>query len=704
MKKIFYLIACFSVACSTTPTGSAQRDSSAFPVAEVHPVKLEKHGDVRVDDYFWLKERENPKVLAYLNAENAYANAVLKDTEKLQDKLFEELKGRIKQDDSTPPSQEGDYFYYRRYETGKEYPIHCRRRGEAGPEEIILDVNQLSQGQGFLSVTGLTVSPDGKTLAYAIDTVGRRIYTLRFKDLTTGKDLADEIKDVTGNMAWATDNRTIFYTKQDLTTLRSQWVYRHKLGDKSDVLVYDEKDETYRVVVYPSRSDKFIFITSDSTMSQEVRYIDAMKPEGKFIVFQPRQRGLEYEVEDGGDRFFIKTNHQARNFKLVEAPYGKTGLANWKTVVPHRTDTLLYTFAAFKNQLVLQERNKGLGRLHVIDRKTKKSVFPSFHDPVYTVNIGENQVFDPTFVRYEYESMTTPYSVYDYDFKTAKHTLKKRDEVGGGFNPDHYVSKRIFAKAKDGVSIPISLVHRKTNELGASAPLLILGYGSYGYSMDPDFSSNIISLLDRGFVFAMAHVRGGSEMGRQWYEDGRQGKKKNTFTDFIAATEALHQAGISSPRHTYALGGSAGGLLMGAIINMRPELYNGIVADVPFVDALTTMLDTSIPLTTGEFDEWGNPAQKKAYEYIKSYSPYDNVAKRAYPHMLVTTGLHDSQVQYWEPAKWVAKLRANKTDQNILIFKTEMEAGHGGKSGRFDRLKEIATRYAFLLKLENKLH
>ncbi len=711
MRKLLCFAALLSstsfLSCSSKPAiESAQAQVAAKPpVAEKQATKLEKHGDIRIDDYFWMKDRENPKVASHLNAENAYVKSVMKPLEPLQEKLFAELKSRIKPDDSSAPVKEGEYYYYRRFEAGKEFPIFCRKKGEAGTEEVILDVNKRFTGQGFLSVSNVVVSPDARLLAFAEDTVGRRIYTIRFIDLASGEVLKDIIPDVTGNLAWSADSKTIFYSKQDLTTLRSQWIYRHQIAQApnvKDALVFHEKDETFNVQVQSSLSQKFIFIYSHSTVSQETRYLDARQPTGEFKVFQPRKRGLEYSVEDGGDRFYVRTNHKAENFRLMEVPYKNTSLSAWKDVVPHRKDTLISNFAVFKNHLVLQERNNGLTRLNVIERATKKSFLPTFHDPVFTVFIGDNREYDTNVLRYDYESMTTPFTVYEFNFADHKHKLIKQNEIPGGFSSADYVSQRIFANAKDGTMVPISLVYRKSTSLSAATPLLVYGYGSYGYSMEPDFNLNELSLLDRGFVYAIAHVRGGSEMGRSWYLNGRQDKKLNTFTDFISATEALHTKGISSPAHTYAMGGSAGGLLIGSVMNMRPDLYNGMIALVPFVDVVTTMLDTSIPLTTGEFDEWGNPAEKKAYTYIKSYSPYDNVEAKAYPNLLVMTGFHDSQVQYWEPMKWVAKLREKKTDQNLLLFQTNMEAGHGGKMGRFERLKETALRYAFLLMLEGK--
>jgi oligopeptidase B len=672
------------------------------PVAKQIPKVLKKHGDLRTDSYFWLQERENPEVKAYLDAENDYTRAAMKSEQKIQATLLEELKGRIKQDDSTVPQKRGGFYYYTRFESGKEFPIHCRKRIENGAqEEILLDSNQLAHGQSYFQVTGFQVSPDETILAYSVDTVGRRVSTIYFKDLTSGNLLEDKIPEVTGNMAWASDNKTLFYTKQNPKTLRSEWVYRHQLGQKKPRLVFHEKDPAFGLYVNRSLAENFIFITASSTLTTEQWYLDASRPDKSFQVFERRRRGHEYKAVDGGDRFFVLTNDKAKNFRVMEAPLGKTARKNWKPVVPHRPDVLITDLTVFLNHLVLDERHKGLTRILVLNRHDKSERIVPFQEEVYLASVGRQLEYDAEWLRIDYESMTTPESVYEYNLSTGVLELRKRQEVLGGFKPENYESKRLFACGHDGVPIPVSLVYRKSFAHGPRRPLLIHGYGAYGWSMEPYFSGSIVSLLDRGFVHAIAHVRGGSEMGRAWYEDGRQQKKMNTFRDFIAVTEFLHSRGFSSPAHTYASGGSAGGLLMGVVMNMRPDLYNGIVADVPFVDVLTTMLDKDIPLTTGEFDEWGNPAKKADYDYMKSYSPYDNVGVESLPSLLVTTGFHDSQVQYWEPAKWVAKIRKNKTeDSGLVLLHTEMSAGHGGKSGRFARLEQVALEYAFLLKLE----
>ena len=691
-----------SLDASPTPQSGPQP-----PVAAEVPYQHTMHGDVRQDPYFWLKQREEKRVLDHLHTENAYADAVLQPTVALQAKLFAEMKGRIQQDDATYPAPDGAYAYFVRYETGKEYPIYCRHKTTTppGPAEVILDSNELARSHAYFSVRGARVSPDHRTLAYATDTVGKRIYTLHFKDLVSGKTLPDTVPAMTGNFAWANDNRTLFYSRQHPETLRAEKVLRHELGKADDTLVYEEKDDTFGVHVQRGQAGKHLFVVSASTLSTETRFLPADQPLGQWQVLEPRAKNHEYQVHDGGDEFYVLTNLNAKNFRLMVTPAtvpakGRMGRQAWREVVAHRKETLLEDALVLQGHVVLQERSRGLSQIQVLDRKSKRGKHLAFADPVYVASIGENLAYATDQLRYDYESMTTPGSVYDYDLGTGKAVLRKQRLVPGGFDAANYVSQRLFASARDGAQVPISLVHRKDLRIGAATPLLVYGYGSYGYSMDPTFNGNLVSLLDRGFVYAIAHVRGGSEMGRAWYENGRQGKKKNSFTDFVAVTEHLHAKGTSTPAHTYAMGGSAGGLLVGAVMNLRPDLYQGIVAQVPFVDVVTTMLDASIPLTTAEYDEWGNPNDKAAYAYIKSYSPYDNVAAKAYPNVLVTTGLHDSEVQYWEPAKWVARLRKLNTGASLVLLKTEMAAGHGGKSGRFERLKLWALQYAFLLRLE----
>ena len=672
------------------------------PAAGKIPYSLEKHGDVRVDDYYWMRDRKDPKVIKYLKDENVYTDGVLKHNEALQSRLFDEMKARIKEDDSSVPFKYGDYYYYKRYEKGFEYPIYARKKGALdAKEEILLNVNEIAKGQAYCKVGFPAIRPDHRMIAYAVDTKGRRFYTIYFKDLWTGKLYGETIADTAGNMEWANDNKTLFYVKQDTETLRWNRVLKHELGYRKSREVYFESDDTFELSIAKSNTEKYIFIRTGATLSTEYRLIDADKPSAEPVIFYPRQPKLEYDVADGGDVFYVSNNDNARNFKLSIAPVGKTGKANWTDLVPHREDTLLENMEVFEKWLVLKEKKDALDRLHVINRRTREEHLIAFDEPVYTAALGENFEYKTDTVRFNYESMTTPHSVYDYKMPSRERVLMKRQEVLGGFKPEDYASERLWFTARDGEKVPMSIVYKKgINISSGTAPVYIYSYGSYGYSTDPDFDSLRLSLLDRGFIYAVPHIRGGSEMGRRWYEEGRQLKKKNTFYDFIDATQYLVDRGYTAPRHIYAEGGSAGGLLMGAVLNMAPGLYNGVIAAVPFVDVLTTMLDPNIPLTTGEYDEWGNPNVKEYYDYIKSYSPYDNVEKKDYPNILVTTGLNDSQVQYWEPAKWVAKLRANKTDKNILLLKTDMDVGHGGKSGRFEAIKLVALEYAFVLDLE----
>lgn len=680
-----------------------QRDRvPAPPIAAVRPTELTAHGQVRVDDYYWLRERDNPEVMAYLEAENEYTQAVMAPTEALQEGLFQEIKGRIKQTDSTAPAREGDYLYYTRYEDGKEYPIHCRRRGSMDrAEEVILDVNILAEGYGFCQVGSWKVSPGQNILAYAVDTQGRRIFTMRFRDLDTGQDLEDAIAEVTPNLAWAEDNQTLFYTRQDPVTLRWCRVHRHGLGDDptQDELVYEEQDDTYSCHVRKTRSRKYILLGSSQTLSTEYRYLRADDPRGEFALFEPRQRDHEYHVDHAGDHFYIRTNLAARNFRLMKAPVGSTDQHHWQEVIGHRGDVLLSDFDVFSDHLVVSERSEGLIQIRIIPSTGTGEHYLDFGEPAYDAYVGANAVFDTQLLRYVYSSMTTPMSDYDYDMDTRDKELVKQEEVQGDFDPARYETQRVWAPAADGERIPISIVHRRGLQRDGSNPLLLYAYGSYGASTDASFRPDRLSLLDRGFAYAIAHVRGGQELGRHWYEDGKLLKKKNTFTDFIACAEYLVGKGYTQQDRLFALGGSAGGLLMGAVYNMRPELFHGLVGAVPWVDVVTTMLDDSIPLTTSEYDEWGNPNEREYYDYMLSYSPYDNVAAKDGPHLLVLAGLHDSQVQYCEPAKWVAKLRARKTDSNRLLLKTEMQAGHGGPSGRYRQYRETALIYAFMLDL-----
>lgn len=671
-----------------------------YPHPDKNPHRLEKHGDIRQDDYYWLKERENPKVISYLKAENDYTDRVMAPVKDLEAKLFTELKSRVKEDESSVPVKSHGYYYYGRYEIGQQYPLYARKKGSLdAKEEMLLNVPELAKGHSFYQSTGPMMSPNQNIMAYAVDTVGRRFFTVYFKDLKTGKMLLDKISDVSPNLVWSSDNETVFYTQQHPETLRTEKVFRYSLKTHKSEEVYFEKDETYSVHVYKSLSEKFIYIASYSTLTTEVQYLPANKPFEKFKVFNKRKRGHEYSVGDGDNAFYIVTNNKAKNFKLMTTDLAHTEEKNWKEVIGHREDTYLQDVTVFKHYLVLEERKNGLTQLHITDRHGGSSYYIPFADQSFMAGVGDNREYDTDTLRFEYESMRLPPSVFDINLVSHKQELKKTHEVPN-YNPENYRTERIFITARDGVKVPVSLIMKKDYHKDGSAPLLIYGYGSYGANMDPWFSSDVFSLVDRGFVFARAHIRGGSEMGRDWYDTGRTLHKKNTFFDFIDATDALVKERYAHPKKLYAMGGSAGGLLMGAVMNLRPELYHGVVAQVPFVDVITTMLDDSIPLTTGEYDEWGNPNEKQYYDYIKTYSPYDNVVDAKYPNVLVTTGLHDSQVQYWEPAKWVPKLREHNKGNSVILLKTDMDAGHGGASGRFDQLKETATEYAFILMLE----
>lgn len=672
------------------------------PMAKMVPTKLEKHDHIRMDNYYWLRERENPEVIKYLKVENDYTKTVMAHTEGLEQVLFEEIKGRVKQTDMSVPYKLDDYYYYTRYEEGKEYPVYCRKKASLeSTEELMIDGNALAEGHEYFSIGSYVVSAGQDILAYAVDTVGRRIYSIYFKNLTTGELLPDVIPHTTGNMDWADDNATVFYSKQDPDTLRSYQIYRHVLGTDpiQDQLVYEEADETFSVQVFKTKSKQYLMIASFQTLSSEYRYVDAQNPTGPFTVFVPREHEHEYEVDHYQDRFYIRTNDHAKNFRLMTTPTTATGKEHWQEVVPHRQDVLLEDFELFRDHLVLEERKQGLVHIRIIPWGGGEEHELDFGEPAYLTYLSDNYEFNTPILRFAYTSMTTPNSIYDYDMVAREKALLKQEEVLGGFDLTNYQTERQHARADDGTEIPISLVYRKGITKDGQNPLLLYGYGSYGLSMDASFSSPRVSLLDRGFVFAIAHIRGGEELGRSWYEDGKLLNKQNTFTDFIACAEYLIREQYTNRDKIFAMGASAGGLLMGAVINKRPDLFQGIVAQVPFVDVITTMLDPTIPLTTGEYDEWGNPNQKEYYDYIVLYSPYDNVEAKAYPHLLVTTGLHDSQVQYWEPAKWVAKMRAVKTDSHRLLLKTNMDAGHGGASGRFQRYKELAFQYTFLLDL-----
>lgn len=672
------------------------------PSAKIIPQELSIHGDTRVDNYYWLNNPDDPEVISYLEAENAYTGAMLKHTEAFQEKLYNEIVGRIKQDDQSVPTLDNGYYYYSRYEEGKEFPIYCRKKGNLeSEEEIMLDVNQMAEGYGYYSVSGLSVSPDNVYLAFGVDTISRRKYTLHFKNLETGEILPQSIPLTNGYAVWANDNRTVFYTSKDDVTLRSDRVWRYTTGeDISDRKeIYYEPDETFAVGVGKTKSKKYIGIQSSSTLSEEMRFVEANNPMGEFKVFHPREKNLEYSVDHFENKFLIRTNYNAENFRVMETSENKTGKTDWKEFIPHREDVLLTDIQVFKDYFVLSERKNGLTQIRIMPWDKTEEFYIDFGEETYSAYSMNMPDFDSKLLRYYYSSLTTPGSTFEYNMETRDKVLLKQEEVLGGFNANDYEAKRLYAPAEDGTMIPVSIVYKKGIVLDGNNPTLLYGYGSYGFSQDARFSSARLSLLDRGFVYAIAHIRGGQEMGRYWYEDGKLLKKKNTFTDFIDCAEFLIAENYTNSSVLFAEGGSAGGLLVGAVANMAPELFKGILAGVPFVDVVTTMLDESIPLTTSEYDEWGNPNDSVYYTYMLSYSPYDNVEAKAYPAMLVTTGLHDSQVQYFEPAKWVAKLRAMKTDNNPLLLHTNMEAGHGGAAGRFRRLRDVAMEYAFMFDL-----
>lgn len=700
-------------ACGETTEPETQNQTDMYdkmtatpPVAEKQPKEMTEHGNTRIDNYYWLNQREDQKVIDYLNAENKYREEVMAGLVDVQEELFEELKGRIKEKDESVPYFENGYWYYHRYEEGQEYKLHCRKKGSLdAKEEVMLNVNELAKDYDYYAIGDWSVSPNNKVLAYSEDTLSRRIYNIRFKNLETGEVYDDLIPNTEGDIVWANDDQTIFYTTKDEKTLRAFKVFKHRLGSDSanDPLVFHEEDETFYVGIDKTKSKKYVVIASWQTLSQEYRYLDADDPDGEWTIFQPRERKLEYSVDHAGDKWYVRTNLDAMNFRLMSAEEGKTGKADWQEVIPHRADVYFQGMEFFKNYMVLTERIDGLRKLRVKSWDGSSDYHIDFGESAYVAVPTNNPEWDTDVLRVGYQSLTTPPSTIDHDMATKKNTLLKEQEVLGGFDKNNYVTERIFATARDGVKVPISIVYRKGFKKDGSQPLLLYAYGSYGYSIDPSFRSSRLSLLDRGFAFAIAHIRGGQEMGRHWYEDGKLLKKKNTFTDFIDCGKHLVAENYTDPEHLFAMGGSAGGLLMGAVVNMEPDLWKGVVAAVPFVDVVTTMLDETIPLTTFEWDEWGNPKDKEYYEYMLSYSPYDNVEAKDYPAMLVTTGLHDSQVQYWEPAKWVAKLRDMKTDTNPLLMHTNMEAGHGGASGRFQAYKEIAMEYAFMLDLAGKI-
>ncbi len=687
------------------------------PDVEKSPVELVNHDNKRIDNYYWMmltdeqKNAESPddqtkKVLDYMAAENDYTATVMKHTEPLQEKIYQELTSRIRKDDSSVPLFEDGYYSYVKYESEKEYPVYYRKKGSLdAPEEMLLDVNLLADGKPYCSVSGVNVSPDGTILSYGVDYVSRRRYTLNFVDLTTGEPLAETIENTTGSVTWANDSKTFFYVEKDWQTLRSARVKRHKLGDtaEKDKVVFFEADETFAVNVGKSTSDRYILINSTQTLTTETRFIDASKPDMEPKVFTPRMLNHEYEVDHLNGKFYILTNsNNSLNFRLMTAEEGAAEIDSWTEIIPHRSDVLLQGFVLFDNFLVINERSNALNQIRVINETDKSEHYLDFGEEVYSARPAGNPEHATTKLRYSYSSLTTPGSVIDYDMVTKEKVVLKEDFAGEGFDKTLYEAKRVWATADDGTKIPVSLVYRKGLKTNGKAPLLLYAYGSYGNSTDASFRSSVFSLVDRGFVYAIAHIRGGSDMGRQWYEDGKLLKKINTFTDFNDCAHFLIDEHYTSTDRLFANGGSAGGLLMGAIVNMEPNLYRGVIAGVPFVDVVTTMLDASIPLTTFEWDEWGDPREKVYYDYMLSYSPYDQVKEQDYPNMLVTTGFWDSQVQYWEPLKWVAKLRDMKTDDNILLLYADMTAGHGGSSGRFARLKRTAMEYAFMLDLAGK--
>ncbi|WP_262493942.1 S9 family peptidase [Mariniphaga anaerophila] len=688
-------------------TGCNIKEKIAPPKAKKVPMEITKHGHTRVDDYYWLRERENPEVTEFLEVENNYTEKVMKHTRPFQNEIFEEIKSKIKQEDESVPYKKNGYYYYSRTVPETEYFLICRKKDipDAG-EETILDVNQAASGYDFFELGGTAVSPDNKLLAFSEDTVSRRKYTIRIKNLETGEMLEDAIPLTSGRIVWANDNKTLYYVLKDDVTLRSERIMKHILGTpfEEDTEVFYEEDETFSVSIYKTKSEKYLIIESESTLTSECRFLDAGNPGGKFEIIQPRSRGVEYSVDHFGTDFYIRTNLNALNFKLVKAPVANPGQDNWQEVIPHRENVYFSDFEILKNYLVVSERDRGITRLRVMPWKNGDEYYIDFDEDVYTVYGGINLDFDTEWFRFDYSSLTTPNSVFEFNLRTKERVLLKEEEVLGGFDKNNYETKRIYATAGDGTQIPMSLVYRKGLEKNGDNPALIYGYGSYGITIDPTFRLSILPLLDRGFVYAIAHIRGGQINGRSWYEDGKLLNKMNTFTDFNDCAQHLINEGYTNEKKLFAKGGSAGGLLMGACINMRPDLYRGVIANVPFVDIVTTMLDETIPLTTSEYDEWGNPNNEKYYHYMLSYSPYDNVERKDYPALFVSTGLHDSQVQYWEPAKWVAKLRDMKTDKNLLLFHINMDYGHGGASGRFQWIEDTALEYAFIFELLGKVN
>ena len=697
MKKTYIAIFLILNSCTMKNTKLIE------PKAEKINTSLSIHNDERIDEYYWLKERDNPKVIDYLNAENSYRDKYMKDYQSLEKKLFEEIKSRIKEDDSSVPYFENGYFYYTRHETGKQYPIYCRKKENLDAnEEILIDANKMSKGHDYFRIGGIDISPNNKIAAYGVDTVSRRLYTIYFKNLETGEVYKDKIPYTTGSVTWTNDNSAIFYDKKDIETLREERVMKHGFGTniKNDEEIYFEEDETFSVYSYKTKSNKYIVIASQSTLSDEYLIINANDHNKKYKIFQKREKGLEHSITHFNDKWYIITNtDNATNFKLMICDENKTSKEYWKDFIPHRKDVLLEDIDVFKNFFIVIERYNGLKRINIKPWNDSKNHYIDFKTETYSLYSSYNPNINTNKLRYNFSSLTTPSSVIEYDMITREKKVLKENEVLGEFNKENYTSKRVWANARDGKKVPISLVYRKDKYIEGSNPLLLYAYGSYGITNNPNFSSVRLSLLDRGFIYAIAHIRGSQYLGREWYDDGKMFNKKNTFTDFIDCGKFLIKSKFADKNKLFAMGGSAGGLLMGAVSNMAPDLFKGIIAAVPFVDVITTMLDEDIPLTTSEYDEWGNPNHKDSYDYMLSYSPYDQVEKKDYPAIFITAGYHDSQVQYFEPAKWIARLRDRRTNKEPLLMYCNMEAGHGGASGRFEAYKETAMEYSFLLAL-----
>tara|TARA_A100001011_G_scaffold64339_1_gene64941 strand:- start:5241 stop:7379 length:2139 start_codon:yes stop_codon:yes gene_type:complete len=705
LKVLFPIVTMF-LACNSNPQKMSKENLSP-PIADKISYQHKIHDHIRVDNYYWMNQRDNPEVVDYLERENDYYQKMTAHTLSFQDQLYNEMRGRIKEDDNSVPYFLNGYWYITRYELNKDYPIYTRKKGAlTAEEEILFDCNKMAKGHDYFRLVGISVSPDNTKVAFGVDTVSRRQYTIQVKDLLSEEILKTKIDNTTGGSVWAADNKSLFYNKKDPQTLRSEAVYKHdvSLPKQKDQLVFEEEDETFSVYVSKSKSQEYLFISSFSTLTSEHRFVKSNSPNDEFKIFQNRITGMEYSLDHFGDHFYIHTNYDgAKNFKVMQTNVDKTSIEHWQDLLPHREDTLIEDFDLFENYWLVNERENGLSKVRVIHWDGSSDYYLPMNDETYTLYISYNPEFKSDTFRYVYNSMTTPASVIEFNTINKETTVLKTQQVlGGKFDKDNYISKRLWAEARDGKKIPISIVYHKDTELSADTPILQYAYGSYGSTIDPSFSSTRLSLLDRGFAFAITHIRGGEYLGRQWYEEGKLLKKKNTFQDFVDCSNFLIEKKYTSANHLYAYGGSAGGLLMGAVINMAPELYNGVIAAVPFVDVVTTMLDETIPLTTSEFDEWGNPKEKVYYDYMLSYSPYDQIKPMNYPNLLVTSGFHDSQVQYFEPTKWVAKIRSMKTDKNLLFLDTNMMAGHSGASGRFDGLKELAKKFAFIIDLEEK--